>query len=82
MSEPITLLLSIADRLNEVLLKKSKKEISAGVESLHNELAPIYTKLQFDEESSQLLKDLSMELLLDVRWGRKTKVSEKILSVK
>ncbi|SPW33705.1 hypothetical protein [Edwardsiella tarda] len=71
-------MLFIAERLNQALTLKSKREISKVVESLHTEMAPIYMTITPENGYSKELCDISMELLMDIRWGRKTTTDKKL----
>ncbi|HAU3239730.1 TPA: hypothetical protein ACIBV2_003707 [Salmonella enterica subsp. enterica serovar Potsdam] len=71
-------MLFIAERLNQALTLKSKREISRAVESLHTEMAPIYMTITPENGYSKELCDISMELLMDIRWGRKTAADKKL----
>lgn len=74
-------MLCIAERFNQALTLKSKREISKVVESLHVEMAPIYMTITPENSYSKELCDISMELMLDLRWGRQTSVDKKLNSL-
>lgn len=71
-------MLRIAERFNQSLTFKSKREISKVVESLQVEMAPIYMTITPENGYSKELCDISMELMMDIRWGRKTATDKKL----
>ncbi|WP_438288313.1 hypothetical protein [Edwardsiella tarda] len=74
-------MLFIAERLNQALTLKSKREIFKVVENLHTEMAPIYMTITPKNGYSKELCDISMELMLDIQWGRPTSVDKKLGSL-
>ncbi|WP_038161748.1 hypothetical protein [Trabulsiella guamensis] len=71
-------MLCIAERLNQALSLKSKREISKIVEGLHVEMAPVYMFITPENGFGKELCDISMELMIDIRWGRQTSVDKKL----
>lgn len=74
-------MLCIAELLNQALTLKSKREISKAVESLHVEMAPVYMMITPENGYSKELCDISMELMMDIRWGRQTSVDKKLINL-
>lgn len=78
MSNTVKEMLDIAKRYNQALTLKSKRQISEEVRRAHSDMAPIYMKVTPENGFSDVLCDLSMELMHDIRWGRSTSVDKKL----
>lgn len=68
----------IAERYNQALRLKSKRELATEVDKLHSEMASIIMKVRPENGYSVTLCKLSMELLIDIRMGRSTTVDKKL----
>lgn len=71
-------MLEIAKKYNQALMLKSRRQMSNEVEQLHKEMAPIYMKVTVENGYDELLSNLSMELMLDIRRATGTSVDKKL----
>lgn len=81
MDNTVKEMFDVAKRYNQALTLKSKRRISLEVEKLHSEMDLIYMKVIAENGYNDALCALSMELLHDIRWGRRTTVDEKLMSL-
>ncbi|BBV72740.1 hypothetical protein V5031_06665 [Enterobacter kobei] len=82
MSNYLNEMFNIAERYNVALALKNKRQVSDAVEKIHSEMAPIFINLTFENGYSETLYNLSMELLHDIRFGRRTRVDKKLIELK
>lgn len=82
MSNYVNEMFNIAERYNVALALKNKRQISDAVEKIHSEMAPIFMNLTIEKGYSETLCNLSMELLHDIRFGRRTTVGKKLIELK
>ena len=70
----------IAERYNQALTLKSKRELATEVDKLHSEMIPIFKTVTAENGYSVTLCNLAMELLLDIRMGRPTTTGERLVN--
>ncbi|WP_171853898.1 hypothetical protein [Enterobacter hormaechei] len=76
MSNYLNEMFNIAERYNVALTLKNKRQVSDAVEKIHSEMAQIFMNLTIENGYSETICNLSMELLHDIRFGRRTTVDK------